>query len=187
MNLPSFFRGLFFLPGAVGGKEPLNGDPSGSEAQFALGRRHDEANAPDFQQAMEWYRKAADQGHAAAQLNLGLMYASGRGVPRDDAEALNWMRKSADGGNAAAQHDLGVRCHRFSLRARHTDSGEHRIEGYKWLYLAAAQGHCGSKAACERITISMSRDEVFQGNQRANSFVARRAEIVKDQHGGARE
>src|SRR5678810_3454 len=81
MNLPSFFRGLFFLPGAVGGKEPLNGDPSGSEAQFALGRRHDEANAPDFQQAMEWYRKAADQGHAAAQLNLGLMYASGRGVP----------------------------------------------------------------------------------------------------------
>lgn len=128
---------------------------------------------------MEWYRKAADQGHAAAQLNLGLMYESGRGVARDDAEALSWMRKSADGGNAAAQHHLGVRCHRVSLRARQTDSREHRIEAYKWLYLAAAQGHRGSAAACERVTISMSRDEVFQGNQRVNSFVARGAETFK--------
>ena len=30
-------------------------------------------------EAARWYRLAADQGHAGAQYNLGLMYANGRG------------------------------------------------------------------------------------------------------------
>jgi TPR repeat protein len=29
-------------------------------------------------------------GHAAAQYNLGLMYSSGRGVAKDEAEAVRW-------------------------------------------------------------------------------------------------
>jgi cytochrome c peroxidase len=33
-------------------------------------------------------RTKADQGHAAAQVNLGMMYAQGQGVTRDDAEAV---------------------------------------------------------------------------------------------------
>ena len=32
---------------------------------------------------MKWYRLAADQGYAAAQFNLGVMYAKGQGVPQD--------------------------------------------------------------------------------------------------------
>ena len=32
-------------------------------------------------QAASWYRKAAEQGHAEAQNNLGIMYAKGWGVP----------------------------------------------------------------------------------------------------------
>ena len=38
--------------------------------------------------ALRW---AAEQGHAGAQLNLGLMYAHGRGVAQDDAEAHMWF------------------------------------------------------------------------------------------------
>jgi hypothetical protein len=30
-----------------------------------------------------WYQKAADQGHAKAQYNLGVMYANGKGVLKD--------------------------------------------------------------------------------------------------------
>ncbi len=37
----------------------------------------------DYAQAVYWYRKAADQGNADAQLNLGRMYDNGRGVPQD--------------------------------------------------------------------------------------------------------
>ena len=55
-------------------------------------------------EAVKWYRKAADQGHASAQYNLGVMYSNGEGVPENDAEAVKWYRKAADQGNAMAQH-----------------------------------------------------------------------------------
>ena len=44
--------------------------------------------------AVEWYRKAADQGLSSAQHNLGAMYADGHGVPQDFPEALRWFRKA---------------------------------------------------------------------------------------------
>ena len=59
-------------------------------------------------QAAAWYRKAADQGHAVAQYNLGVLYRDGEGVPKDLAQAVAWFRKAADQGNAAAQNNLGV-------------------------------------------------------------------------------
>ena len=37
----------------------------------------------------------AEQGHVEAQYNLGLMYASGDGVPENDAEAVKWFRLSS--------------------------------------------------------------------------------------------
>ena len=40
---------------------------------------------------MRLYRKAAEQGVAEAQSNLGAMYAKGLDVPRDYAEALKWF------------------------------------------------------------------------------------------------
>ena len=49
-------------------------------------------------EAVKWYRKAADQGHAQAQSNLGVMYVKGEGVPENDAEAFKWYRKAADQG-----------------------------------------------------------------------------------------
>ena len=57
----------------------------------------------DDAEAVKWYSKAAEQGDANAQYNLGLMYNSGEGIPRDDAEAVKWWRKAAEKGLAAAQ------------------------------------------------------------------------------------
>ena len=48
-------------------------------------------------------RTDAEQGDADAQVNLGVMYAIGLGVPQDDAEAVRWYRLSADQGNACAK------------------------------------------------------------------------------------
>ena len=53
-------------------------------------------------------KKAAEQGDADAQHNLGVMYAYGKGVPEDDAEAVRWYLKAAEQGHADAQHNLGV-------------------------------------------------------------------------------
>ena len=57
---------------------------------------------------MEWYRKAAEQGHSQAQFNLGVMLANGRGIAKDEQEAVEWYRKAAEQGNVLAQINLGV-------------------------------------------------------------------------------
>ncbi len=44
-----------------------------------------------IQQARYWYRQAADAGLAAAQHNLGTMYARGDGVAVDDERAFQWF------------------------------------------------------------------------------------------------
>ena len=54
-----------------------------------------------------WFRKAADQGLALAQSDLGDMYVEGRGVPRDDKQAVAWYRKAANQNYAPAQFYLG--------------------------------------------------------------------------------
>ena len=60
-------------------------------------------------EAVAELRAAAEQGDAVAQFNLGVMYATGEGVPQDDAEAARWYRLAAEQGNADAQYDLGLR------------------------------------------------------------------------------
>jgi hypothetical protein len=57
----------------------------------------------DNAEAVNWYSKAAEQGNANAQYNLGLMYNSGEGIPQNDAEAVNWWRKAAEQGLEAAK------------------------------------------------------------------------------------
>ena len=56
--------------------------------------------------AFESYRKAAEQGLAKAQSNLGLMYLNGQGVIQDDKQAVYWFRKAAKQGLVIAQHNL---------------------------------------------------------------------------------
>ena len=52
---------------------------------------------------VERIRRAAGQGDASAQFNLGQMYSRGDGVPRSDAEALKWTGLAAEQGHAEAQ------------------------------------------------------------------------------------
>lgn len=41
----------------------------------------------DYAEAVKWYRKAAEQGVGMAQIDLGVMYAEGRGVVKNDVKA----------------------------------------------------------------------------------------------------
>jgi len=151
-------------------------DLGDADAQFGLGLRYGNAvgDALDFVQAAWWYRKAADQDYPLAQYNLGVMFARGQGVPQDRAVSAGWIRKAAEGGDAGGQYDLGVLCHRASVDPLQAGNVESRIEAYKWFHLAAAQGYRGSAAAWERLTITMTRIEIAEGNRRAAAFVARK-------------
>jgi len=47
------------------------------------------------EKAVLWYKKAASQGNAEAQFNLGIMYLDGIGVTENSAEALRWIARAA--------------------------------------------------------------------------------------------
>ena len=62
--------------------------------------------------AVEWYAKAAAQGHAIAQYNLGVCYERSEGVAQDFKLAAAWY------GRAAAQGFAGAGTSRNACLAR---------------------------------------------------------------------
>ncbi len=88
----------------------------------------------DVETAFVEFKALADQGDAAAQYRLGLMYQFGLGVPEDEAEAVKWYRRAADQGYAAAQYSLG------NMYNRGEGVPEDYVQAYAWWNLAAAQG-----------------------------------------------
>ncbi len=63
----------------------------------------------DYATALKEWRPLAEQGAAGAQNILGLMYATGEGVPQDNNEAVRWYRLAAEQGDDRAQYILGMR------------------------------------------------------------------------------
>ncbi|MDG1302395.1 MAG: tetratricopeptide repeat protein, partial [Opitutae bacterium] len=62
----------------------------------------------DDAEAVRWYRKAAEQGNAQAQYNLGRMYANGNGVPEDNVMAYLWWNLAAAQGIESAKKNKGI-------------------------------------------------------------------------------
>lgn len=86
---------------------------------------------------MKWYRKAAEQGNADGQFELGRCYANGQGAARDKVEAVKWFRKAAEQGFAQAQCELAMQLGFLG----------DQNEGIKWLREAAQNGV--AEAQCE--------------------------------------
>ena len=63
----------------------------------------------DYEKAIEWYEKAAAQGNALAQSNLGYMYDKGLGIEQNYAKAKEWYEKAASQAYVGSQCDLGNR------------------------------------------------------------------------------
>ena len=91
-------------------------------------------NRGDYATAWEEWLPLAEQGHAAAQSNLGLMYSSGHGVPQDYAVAAKWYRRAAEQGFARAQFNLGT------MYEHGKSVAQDYAEAARWYELAAAQG-----------------------------------------------
>lgn len=76
-------------------------------AKIAIGFR---GRAPCIapRQKPRWWRKAAEQGNAAAQFNLGITHYNGIVVRKDDEQAAIWFSKAAAQGNAEAKNLLRI-------------------------------------------------------------------------------
>ena len=61
--------------------------------------------SPKIISMVEWYTKSAER-NSSAQYNLGVEYASGKGLSQLQGR-VKWYRKSAEQGHAMAQYNLG--------------------------------------------------------------------------------
>ena len=79
------------------------GDPV---AEFALGAHYatGEDVAKSYEQAADWFAKAAEQGHVGAQATLGAYYFSGVGVQRDLVKAYFWAVLAQAGGDDGSKY-----------------------------------------------------------------------------------
>ncbi|HEV8552721.1 MAG TPA: tetratricopeptide repeat-containing serine protease family protein [Casimicrobiaceae bacterium] len=87
----------------------------------------------------EWYQKAATQGNADAQFNLGVMYANGEGVSKDAAKAVEWYQKAATQGDADAQLNLGA------MYLRGEGVPKEVAKAVEWYQKAATQGNADAQ------------------------------------------
>ena len=84
--------------------------------------------------AFREFKAVAEKGYAKAQFLLGIMYANGEGVPKNNAEAVKWYRKAGEQGYAQAQRNLGdIYYEGFGVP-------QHYAEAVKWYRKAAEQG-----------------------------------------------
>ena len=120
--------------------------------------------AQDDAEAAKWYRKAAEQGLAQAQLNLGECYRNGEGVDRDASEAVNLYRKAAAQGHAGGQCNLGL-CY-----CRGVGVTNDYVEAYKWLSLASAQGDEFAKRNKSFLAQHMTPEQIAKGARLAREF-----------------
>ncbi|KAI9202840.1 uncharacterized protein BJ171DRAFT_162423 [Polychytrium aggregatum] len=129
------------------------------DAQYHLGRCHEHGigTSVDTTQALSWYQKSVDQGHASAsknyfelsqlqsnkwdreaQLHLGRCFEHGIGTSVDTTQALSWYQKSADHGHPGAQYHLG-RCHEHGIGTSVDTS-----QALGWYQKSVDQGHASA-------------------------------------------
>ncbi|MEZ5938652.1 MAG: tetratricopeptide repeat protein [Hyphomonadaceae bacterium] len=107
-------------------------------AQSSLGAFHEEGwggASKSYEEAMRYYRMAADQGRAYDQWRVGYLYYYGKGAPQDYDEAFSWFMRAAEQGDAQAQFEIGAMYEEgFSAEAD-------EAEALRWYEASAAQGN----------------------------------------------
>jgi TPR repeat protein len=120
-------------------------------ALYELGRAY--AANRQFPEAIGAYRKAADKGSTSAMVELGVLLATGSGVPKDQAEARKLFERAAAAGNPRGATNLAalsvmgdepsdpVKARALLSRAAETNSAEAQYQ----LGLMIAEGIGGPK------------------------------------------
>jgi TPR repeat protein len=86
----------------------------------------------DYVSAYQYAAPLADNGNAEAQVLIGRLYLTGRGVVKDPDMAIKWFSTAASQGNADAEFMLGSM---YLLPRSNT------AEGLKWVRLSADHGN----------------------------------------------
>lgn len=150
----------------------------------------------DYRTAYEEFLPLAENGMAAAQYKLGLMYENGRGVPKDLAEAEKWYARAADQGYSSAQYNLGyVHYTQNDIDgttqwwSRAAEGGDEQamfslgfifaegdraprdpVQAHMWYDLAAAHGSAEAAYKRDQLARRMSADELAESRRLAKAW-----------------
>ena len=123
------------------------------------------STAPHLARSVNFFRMAADEGHAAAQFELGQMHAQGLGVTQQFEEAAHWYLLAAKQGHAQAQFHLGF------LHSHGQGVEQDYAKAYQWYCISERCGYALAKKNVAFIGKKLSPGEREMAQWRAESFV----------------
>jgi TPR repeat protein len=116
-------------------------------AMFQLGRAY--AANRQMPEAVAAWRKAADKGSTSAMVELGVLYGTGTGVARDEAQARKLFERAAEAGNPRGVSNLAALGGGSSDPARSREmlskGAETNAEAQYQLGMMLAEGNGGAK------------------------------------------
>ena len=112
--------------------------------------------AENKQQALDWYRKGAEQGDKDSQYDLGMKLSKGDGVPANRTEAAQWFQKAAAQGQMAAQFELA------QMYVKGQGVGRDQVLAYAWFNVAIMSGHYPATKPRDALAKTMTADAIAE-------------------------
>ncbi|HXH04025.1 MAG TPA: FimV/HubP family polar landmark protein [Candidatus Competibacteraceae bacterium] len=126
----------------------------------------------DYDTAYREFKTLAEQEHADAQNNLGVMYNTGKGVPQDYLEAAKWYRRAAEQGHVDAQNNLGA------LYAQGHGVPRDDVMAYVWFEQAAQKGDQGARRNRDFVAARMSAQQLSEAKKLSITTTTRLANLL---------
>ena len=124
-------------------------------AQADIEKARDLMEANNFEEAMFQLIPAARSGNADAEELIGVMYAMGLGVERDDIRAFEWYLRSAMKGHPGAQSGVG-----WYYEIGRGMPAPDLIRAYMWYVLSAIGGDPDAAISQEEVVKKMSSEQI---------------------------
>ena len=137
------------------------GDPN---AQSVLGEAY--YRAKDYQNALAWFRKSAQQGYAPGQYNLGVMFMEGSGRAKDAGEAVKWFLKAAEQRHLTGMNNLTA-AYFYGLGVP-----QDLVAAYMWSSIAASLGDENSKKNLAGLKSKLTPIQLAEADGRASQWLA---------------
>jgi len=116
-------------------------------------------DAGNYPAAMQELLPAARSGNAEAEELIGVMYASGLGVERDDIRAFEWYLRAAMKGHAGAQSGVG-----WYYEVGRGLPAPDLVRAYMWYVLSAIGGDPDAAISQEEVVKKMTSDEIAKAH-----------------------
>ncbi len=118
-----------------------------------------------FAEAMAELRPAARSGNADAEELIGVMYALGLGVERDDRRAFEWYLRSAMKGHPGAQSGVG-----WYYEVGRGMPEPDLVRAYMWYVLSAIGGDPDAAISQEEVVKKMTEEQIEAAHELIDDY-----------------